>query len=194
MPIHHAVLALLAQKTSYGYELKSKFQRSVGPQWGELNIGQVYQVLERLERDGLVTKRTVSQTDRPSKYIFRLTKAGRDELERWLDSPFVRQGGYRDDLFLKISAASWSGPERIRAVVRLQREAYLAELASLGKLRRRHRDEPLVDLLIEAAILHTKANLRIVELAEAKAARLADAQSPGVESAPGDAAAAAENG
>lgn len=194
MPIHHAVLALLAQGTSYGYELKSKFQESVGPQWGELNIGQVYQVLERLERDGLVTKRTVAQTDRPSKYIFRLTKAGRDELERWLDTPFVRQGGYRDDLFLKLSAASWLGAERLRSVVRLQREAYLAELASLGKLRRQHRDEPLVDLLIEAAILHTKANLRIVELAETKVARLADAQSPRAEAAPGDAAAAAESG
>jgi len=194
LPIHHAVLALLAGRTSYGYELRSKFERAVGPQWGDLNIGQVYQVLDRLERDGFVTKRTVEQTDRPAKYVFRLSKAGREELESWLDTPFVRQGGYRDDLFLKLSAASWLGSDRIRSVARVQREAYLAELAALGKLRRQHRDEPLVDLLIEAAILHTKANLRIVELAENKAARLAETEGAAVEDEPGDAAAATGTG
>lgn len=173
MPIHHALLALLAEKPGYGYELRSKFERAVGPQWGEFNIGQVYQVLDRLERDGLVTKRRIAQTDRPDKSVFRLSKRGRAELEQWLDSPVVRQSGYRDDLFLKLSAASWLGVERVRSVARLQREDYLAELAVLGKLRRRHREEALVELLIEAAILHTKANLRIVELAESRATRLA---------------------
>jgi hypothetical protein len=50
--------------------------------------------------------------------------------------------------------------------LRVQRQAYLNELASLVELRRGHRDEPVVALLIEAAILHTEANLRVVELAE----------------------------
>lgn len=183
MPIHHAVLALLAEKPGYGYELRAKFERSVGPQWGDLNIGQIYQVLDRLERDGLVTKRAVAQVDRPQKFVFRLSKRGHAELEQWLDSPIVRQGGYRDDLFLKLSAASWLGSERVRSVAAVQREAYLAELAALGKLRRQHRDEPLVDLLIEAAILHTKASLRVVELADARATRLAADEQTSSESA-----------
>src|SRR6266478_8875120 len=101
MPIHHAVLALLAEGPSYGYELKGRFEESVGPQWGELNIGHLYQVLDRLERDALVTKRTVRQTDRPDRVVYRLTGAGTDELGRWLETPFVRHA-YRDELFLKI--------------------------------------------------------------------------------------------
>src|ERR671939_86441 len=91
------------------------------------------------------------------------------ELETWLNSPFVRRGGYRDDFFLKLFAASRLGSDRVDQVLRVQREAYLGELASLSRLRQGHREEPLVDLLIEAAILHTEANLRVVELAEAKA-------------------------
>ena len=59
MPIQHAVLALLAEGESYGYELKGDFEASIGPQWGGLNIGHLYQVLDRLVRDGLVTKREV---------------------------------------------------------------------------------------------------------------------------------------
>jgi DNA-binding PadR family transcriptional regulator len=169
MPIQHAVLALLAEGPGHGYELKAQFEESVGPQWGDLNIGHLYQVLDRLVRDGLVTRQPVRQEDRPDKVVYQLTSGGRSELEQWLGAPFVRQGGYRDDFFLKLFAASRLGGDWVDAVLRVQREAYLGELASLTRLRVEHRQEPLVDLLIEAAILHTDANLRVVELAEAKA-------------------------
>lgn len=172
MPIHHAVLALLAEGTSYGYELKSRFEESVGPQWGELNIGHLYQVLDRLERDRLVTKRVVPQQDRPDRVVYRLTRAGREELEGWLETPFVRRA-YRDDLFLKLFAAARLGGEQLETFLRVQREAFLTELAALGKLRRLHREEPLISLLIEAATLHTKADLRLVDRAEAAMPALA---------------------
>ena len=166
MPIQHAVLALLAEGPSYGYELKAEFEESVGPQWGELNIGHLYQVLDRLIRDGLVRRRSVRQTERPDKIVYRLTKAGAEELDRWLATPFVRHGGYRDDFFLKLMSAARLGSERLKQVVRIQREAYLGELAALAELRARHRGEPLVQLLIEAATLRTEANLRVAELAD----------------------------
>jgi DNA-binding PadR family transcriptional regulator len=172
MPIQHAVLALLERGESYGYELRAEFKESVGPQWGDLNIGHLYQVLDRLVRDGLVTRRAVAQSDRPDKFVYRLTKAGRRELRHWLETPFVRQGGYRDDFFLKLFAASRLGPEHLETVLRVQRQAYLGELASLGELRAGHGDDPLVSLLVEAAILHTEANLRVVELAEREPERL----------------------
>ena len=172
MPIQHAVLALLAERPSYGYELKASFEQTIGPQWGDLNIGHLYQVLDRLVRDRLVNKQPVRQPDRPDKIVYRLTSAGRQELERWLGTPFVRQSGYRDDFFLKLFAASRLGRQQLGRVLDAQREAYLAELSALTKLRREHRDDALVSLLVEAAILHTKANLRVVELAEGQAEHL----------------------
>src|SRR6476620_9071295 len=173
MPIHHAVLALLEEGDSYGYELRAHFRQMVGPQWGDLNIGHLYQVLERLVRDGLVKKREVEQETRPDKVVYRITRAGHKELDEWLESPFVRQGGYRDDFFLKLAAAARLGRTQLNGVLRTQREAYLAELAALAQLRSRHDDEPLISLLVEAAILHMEANLRVVELAEKNAKQLA---------------------
>ena len=181
MPIQHAVLALLASGESHGYEIKTSFEDAVGPQWGELNIGHVYQVLDRCVRDGLVKRRHVTQASRPDKTVYRLTAAGERELHRWLEAPFVRQSGYRDDFFLKLLAASRLGEDQLTRVLAVQREAYLGELASLGELKARHRDKPLVRLLIEAAVAHTEANLRIVEDAEAAGAHLvaaAQAASP----------------
>ena len=172
MPIQHAVLALLAHGESHGYEIKTSFEDAVGPQWGELNIGHVYQVLDRCVRDGLVTRRHVSQATRPDKTVYRLTAEGERELERWLEAPFVRQSGYRDDFFLKLLAASRLGAAELARVLAVQREAYLGELSSLAELKARYRDKPLVGLLIDAAVRHTEANLRIVEDAEAAGAEL----------------------
>jgi DNA-binding PadR family transcriptional regulator len=187
MPIQHAVLALLADGPGHGYELRAQFQDSVGPQWGELNIGHLYQVLDRLVRDGLVTRTEVEQVDRPDKNVYRLTSAGRGELGRWLETPFVRQSGYRDDFFLKLFAAARLGAEPLRTVISVQREAYLEELASLGRLRLRFQDKPVVHLLIEAAVLHTQANLRVVELAEAAQHELVKAHEVPKEKRPVDA-------
>jgi DNA-binding PadR family transcriptional regulator len=169
MPIQHAVLALLAEGDSYGYELRAEFERAVGPQWGELNIGHLYQVLERLVRDGLVTRRAVAQPRLPDRVVYRITKAGRRELEHWLGTPFVRQSGYRDDFFLKLLAASRLGRTELELVLRTQRAAYLSELAALTSLQAEHANEPLVELLIGAAIGHTEANLAALERAEERA-------------------------
>lgn len=172
MPIHHAVLALLADGPSYGYELKASFEHAIGPQWGELNIGHLYQILDRLVRDGLVTKRVVPQAHRPDKTVYRVRKAGLRELDEWLTQPSIRQAGYRDDFFLKLLAASRLGRKRLNEVTKAHRQAYLEELAALTDLKAIHHDEPLVELLIEAAIAHTEANLRVVELTQQHADEL----------------------
>lgn len=176
MPIQHAVLALLRDGESYGYELRAEFERAVGPQWGQLNIGHLYQVLERLVRDGLVTRRELEQDRRPDRVVYQMTDAGKAELERWLATPFERQSGYRDDFFLKLLAASRLGRSELKSVLRIQRGAYLSELGALVELRSAHHDEPLVELLIDAAIRHTEANLATLEQAERHAARLASSQ------------------
>jgi DNA-binding PadR family transcriptional regulator len=175
MPLHHAVLGLLAEGPSYGYQLKTSFERAIGPQWGELNIGHLYQVLDRLVRDELVTRETVAQRDRPDKAVYGLTEAGRQELDRWVADPVARPGGYRDEFFLKLLVASRLGPDRLREVTGVQRASYLLELRSLTELQRQHRDQPLVALLVEAAVLHTRANLAIVERAADDAVGIAGA-------------------
>jgi DNA-binding PadR family transcriptional regulator len=174
MPLHHAVLALLAEGPNHGYELKGRFEEAIGPQWGGLNIGHLYQILDRLVRDGYVTRSQVAQSDRPDKTRYTLTGAGRDELRDWATSAWVRTGGFRDELFLKLFGASSLGPDALGALVAAQRQTYLSELAGLTRLRRTHADDPLVALLIEAAIAHTKADLNLVDTAAERLAPLAE--------------------
>jgi DNA-binding PadR family transcriptional regulator len=171
MPLHHALLSLLADGESYGYELKGAFERSVGPQWGGLNIGHLYQVLDRLKRDGLVEAvRAEAQPRRPDRLIYAITEPGRTELRRWLDTPSPPAAGYRDELYLKLVAAARAGSETLAAVVRGERHALLAELHALRALVRPGDD--LAALLTEGAALQVEARLRLLELAEEDAPAL----------------------
>jgi DNA-binding PadR family transcriptional regulator len=172
MPIHHAVLALLADGESYGYELKGAFDRSVGPQWGALNIGHLYQVLDRLKRDGHVdVLRAEPQPRRPDRLIYAITESGEAELRRWLRTPSPPRGGYRDDLYLKLVAAARAGEQELAGVIRRERESGLAELHALGRLAAGEPD-PLAALLNDGARLQVESRLQLLELAERDVGRL----------------------
>jgi len=166
MPLHHAVLALLADKPAHGYELKSSFEQAVGDQWGGLNIGHLYQILDRLSRDGLVESERQPQPIKPDRVVYHLTPAGRAELDRWLSEPSGRLRGYRDDFFLKLMAAVQAGDPRIlEGVLRRQRAHLLRELHALSEASAQQ-PSPVVGLLITAAELHTRADLGVVDAAE----------------------------
>ncbi len=72
MSIRHSLLALLQDRPRYGYELRVEFEDRTGAAW-PLNIGQVYTTLDRLERDGLVSK---DGDDGGGHVVYSITGAG----------------------------------------------------------------------------------------------------------------------
>jgi DNA-binding PadR family transcriptional regulator len=171
MPLYHAVLALLSAKPAHGYELKSSFEQAVGDQWGGLNIGHLYQILDRLSRDGLIDSERQPQQVKPDRLVHRLTPAGRAELARWLAEPAISARGYRDDFFLKIMAAVRSAdPATLPAVLARQRAHLLRQLHALADARAATTSTgsttAVESLLITAAELHIRADLGIVDAAE----------------------------
>jgi DNA-binding PadR family transcriptional regulator len=162
MAIQHAVLALLTEGPGHGYELKAAFDRSVGPHRGALNIGHLYQVLDRLSRDGLATSHRVAQDTRPDRTVYEITDAGRQELEHWLSEPSPRTGGYRDDFFLKIMAAARAREPRVlTSLITIQRAYLLREMHNLEQSKQ-HADL-VVSLLLAAAIRHISADLAFID-------------------------------
>jgi DNA-binding PadR family transcriptional regulator len=167
MPLHHAVLALLAAEPAHGYALKGSFEQAVGEQWGGLNIGHLYQILDRLTRDGLIESERQPQPVKPDRLVHRITPAGREELARWLGEPSVRARGYRDDFFLKVVAAAQAGdPATLAAVLRRQRLHLLTELRSLAAARDAAGKSAVTALLVTAAELHVRADIEVVDAAE----------------------------
>lgn len=76
------ILGLLAFSPRSGYEIKSAVDRSTRFFWAA-SYGQIYPELRRLEREGLIEGEDASIGGR-ARRLYRLTAAGRGELERWL--------------------------------------------------------------------------------------------------------------
>ena len=79
------LLGLLAATPQHGYQLLECFRdaRQLGSVWN-LSTSQVYAVLKRLERTGLITGLAAQSEDAPVRFIYRLTQAGQARLDSWL--------------------------------------------------------------------------------------------------------------
>lgn len=168
MPIQHAVLALLDGSPRHGYGLKADFDAAVGPSWGGLNIGNLNKLLAQMAREGLIISKPVPQRG-ADRLVHRITPAGRRELDDWLMRASTRPAGYRDDFILKLLAASRRGPDDIRDVCQVEREARMADLAALRELRRAGAGNPVTVIALEIAVIHVQADLKAIDLAEAHA-------------------------
>lgn len=79
----HALLGLLAQRPSTGYDLARRLRRPVGYFWSARH-SQIYPELGRLEASGLVRHTVVDGAGPRATKRYRVTAAGRRELRAWL--------------------------------------------------------------------------------------------------------------
>lgn len=127
MSVRQSLLAILAQGPCYGYQLRAEFERRTGAAW-PLNVGQIYNTLERLERDGLVAK---SDIDEHGHVYYAITDAGRVDAEEWVTTPLAGRAAGRDELAVKIALAlSLPGVDAV-ALVAAERAAAQARLDDL---------------------------------------------------------------
>jgi DNA-binding PadR family transcriptional regulator len=79
------VLALLAKEPSHGYQLRARLRQALGPLGDQMNAGQVYVTLTRLEKAGLVASEpSAGLPDRPDRKVYELTPAGQQRVADWL--------------------------------------------------------------------------------------------------------------
>ena len=131
MSVRQSLLAILDQGPCYGYQLRTEFDRRTGSTW-PLNVGQIYNTLDRLERDGLVAK---ADTDREGHVYYAITDAGRAEVAAWLGSPVVRSTAARDELAVKLAIAVTLPGVDVAGVIHAQRRASLRALRELTEAK-----------------------------------------------------------
>ncbi len=100
--LQYAILWLLHRERDYGYRLKRRFEERMGAVW-PLNIGQVYQTLQKLERAGFVAEvRGAGQEHYPARRLFEITPKGLRSLERWLGRTPIRPRPVRDETLVRL--------------------------------------------------------------------------------------------
>jgi DNA-binding PadR family transcriptional regulator len=85
MTLRYILLGLLGRRRS-GYELKTDFSQSLRHFWSA-PLSQVYPALHALAEEGLASCIQRPSPKGPPRKLYRRTRAGKQELERWLREP-----------------------------------------------------------------------------------------------------------
>jgi DNA-binding PadR family transcriptional regulator len=158
------VLAMLAKEPSHGYELRARLDRALGPLAEEINVGQIYVTLTRLEKGGFVV-RDDAPSERPDRKVYRLTPAGQERVSEWLSE--VRWP--RPDLaefHLKLVAAAQAGLADPITILDAQRHELLRRLREAGRAVMEEQQGSDAGLLLEGIVLRMQADLRWLEACE----------------------------
>lgn len=86
MPLAHAILGFLEYVPLTGYDLKKRFNQSIGHFWSATQ-SHIYKALEKLEADEMVRSQIIQQEGKPNRKQYQITDVGKVELHRWLSSP-----------------------------------------------------------------------------------------------------------
>lgn len=81
----YAILGMLLDGPSTGYEIKSLMSRSTVYFWRESD-STIYPMLKVLEKEGKAVSKIV-YVGKKKKEVFSITKTGRAEFKTWLDKP-----------------------------------------------------------------------------------------------------------
>ena len=170
MSVRHAVLGLLAQRPRHGYELRAAFEAVVGGEenW-DVKPAQIYSTLARLEKSGLVAEDSVSQDGGPEKRVYAITPAGRATLIEWFATGIEREH-QRDEFYIKLMLSLASGEANPRALLQTQRNQLYQEMHAITTQRNglNSKTELARILLLDKAIMHLEADLRWIDMTEAR--------------------------
>jgi DNA-binding PadR family transcriptional regulator len=130
----HAVLGLMIDRPSYGYNL----QQQISERLGFLGLAEstVYKTLERLELDGWVEEvgeRHIGQTRRGApRVLYRATPEGVAHFKTWMADASDR-AVLRDELQAKLALSDPDDLPRLLEIAEEQSRRCLAELTALGR-------------------------------------------------------------
>ena len=147
-----------------GYDIKGLLE-SFGWLIGSPSYGSLYPALHGLLDDGLVAVNVVSSEEKPSRKVYRITEAGRQALEAWVNKPADTEPSMKAFLMRLILARNYSR-EGLVAYLR-RRRSQVAERhgALLKQLQERDGEERETEqpLALDYGVAMAKQELKWLE-------------------------------
>lgn len=170
MSVPVTLLGLLEREPSHGYELKREYDSLFG-QGKSLPFGQVYSTLARLARDRKVVVGEAEPGEGPDRKRYSITELGREEVDGWLSHPVEPEPHLQTVLFSKVVLALMLG-RPANGYLDAQRALHMERMRDLTE--RRRKGGKLEALLADYALFHLEADLRWIDVTEARLASLAE--------------------
>ena len=165
MSLKHSILAVLSIGDCHGYQIRQEIESRTGQTW-QINIGQIYSTLDRLERDNLI----VAEGPNPEGQIrYSITPEGKAEALEWLKAPVTQTTQIRHELAIKLALAVTLPGVDTELILQSQRISTLRNLQTLTTAKMTASESPsdLAWLLIlDSQLFALEAELRWLDHVE----------------------------
>ena len=131
----YALLGLLQQKPSSGYDLRKIFSSTSMGTYSD-SPGAIYPALRRLEKQGLIRGTIEEGSGLRRRQLFRLSPKGAAELKRWIAAPVTREDVTRfsDQVLLRFAfSEAVAGPQASLDLLHSFAAALKIQVAALHK-------------------------------------------------------------
>jgi hypothetical protein len=135
----------------------------------DVKPAQIYTTLNRLTESGFITPQEVAQDGGPERLTYAITVSGQQELTNWLLEPIAAQH-QRDEFFLKLMLSLATDVVDPYSVLRIQRTSLYRQLHELTVQRSEMNPQSALAyiLLLDRAIMQIEADLRWLDMIEAR--------------------------
>ena len=127
MSLKHSILAVLTLGDCHGYQIRQEIESRTGQTY-DINIGQIYSTLERLQRDGYVT---ANKQNSEGQITYSITVSGKSEANDWLNAPVSQSTPVKNELAIKLALAVTIPGVNTERILQLQRISALQNLQTL---------------------------------------------------------------
>ncbi|MDN6968828.1 PadR family transcriptional regulator [Oenococcus sp. UCMA 17063] len=130
MKSHQIILGILKNGPQTGYDLTRMFE--VGLIFFNSSSGMVYPALRKLEKEGKVSKKVVTQQGKPNKNVFSITSLGEQEFENYLNSS-VEPDYSKSDFLARLIFGQYVSSKSVIKLVKDEIDHETKELALLKR-------------------------------------------------------------
>jgi DNA-binding PadR family transcriptional regulator len=123
----YTILIALSEGPKSGYDVARLFDRTIGFFW-RARHSQIYRELTKIKEKGWVSADEVTQTGKPNKVVFTITRSGRDALLKWSRQPSEPME-LKDDFLIQLYQLESIDLEALRSNLMLRLERHQSRYA-----------------------------------------------------------------
>ena len=156
----------------HGYEIKKILKEWFVEEYADISYGSIYYNLERMEKEGLVKGKTIKNSKRPERKLYRITEKGRTEFLNLLRKNYFEVEFEKIFFPFDVGVLFMPALTKDEVIKALNKRIHYIKnlLNEHRKIRSKMEDkEPFIALAImDHHILHWKAELKWLESLKAK--------------------------
>jgi PadR family transcriptional regulator, regulatory protein AphA len=159
LSLEYILLGFLNQEPIHGYDLYKKLgeMNGIALVW-RVKQSYLYALLDKLEKDGLVTSKTVPGESFLTRKEFKLTDMGKQNFHSWLTSPVKHGREMRQEFLAKLYFSQSAKRDLYQKLIQEQHQVCSEWLSNLkNDLSKQTNEQPYKQVILNYRISQTRA-------------------------------------